>query len=207
MDDMMMCDLGMECPIGRMTLMRKQGKEHVAKSTEIHIGEIRASKKWSWIRWNWKEKACKTSNLPPGPAAKTSASLRENLTGLNGWTWPSSIWHDTTISHLSHPLFKNQDKSLIRQIKIKDSDLSVWAIKSAANISLVKINAPSSLSMHCVTMCLKQGLLTLLVWSHSAFTSVHFDHLWQGIIFFTLGSFDHISCTKIDIHPRIIFAP
>ena len=49
MDDMMMCDLGMECPIGRMTLMRKQGKEHVAKSTEINIGEIRASKKWSWM--------------------------------------------------------------------------------------------------------------------------------------------------------------
>ena len=137
------------------------------KSTSEKSGPAKNGAGWSSGEIG-KKKHAKPQIFLPVLLQKTSASLRENLTGLNGWTWPSSIWHDTTISHLSHPLFKNQDKSLIRQIKIKDSDLSVWAIKSAANISLVKINAPSSLSMHCVTMCLKQGLLTLLVWSHSA---------------------------------------
>ena len=42
---MMMCDLGMECPIGAMTQMRKRGKEH--ESTEIQILPLRKSGKQS----------------------------------------------------------------------------------------------------------------------------------------------------------------
>ena len=104
--DMMMCDLGMECPIGAMTQMRKRGKEHAkhrnpnptteeiwqTKHRNPCLNKSGSARNADASRWYWwKKHAHKSSQSEHTPSSSSSSKWLDLSSFSSGMISPSNL--------------------------------------------------------------------------------------------------------------------